>query len=219
MGGHVFISHSSRDREHVEYLCDVLERNGYSCWFAPRDVGSAGDWAGEVVTAIKHCRVFLLVLSRHSNQSEEVERELHQLKRKPLVVVRVDAVEPSETLSYFARSSQWLDQFALPGEEFQARLLEAIGNPQRRGSKPLNVLLLWLNRAGSASRAAIWIGAFAALLTFLTKAFLDGFTPPGTEPLRGGALGIVFAFWTCCAWGLDGVRRVWNTGRAKREGR
>lgn len=70
-----FISHSSKDQALTERLAGMLETEGVTAWFTPRDVQTS-DFAGEIVTAIRHSREFVLILSEHSLRSEHVLNEI-----------------------------------------------------------------------------------------------------------------------------------------------
>lgn len=72
----VFISyHTGSSAQIVRQICAALEGAGISCWYAPRNV--EGDYAGSIVRAINGCRVFLLILNRNSNISEDVRNEIN----------------------------------------------------------------------------------------------------------------------------------------------
>jgi hypothetical protein len=203
MAGPVFISHSNQDKGAVEQICQILESRGYPCWFAPRNIKAAALWSLEVVRAIRRCRAFVLVLSSNSNQSQEVARELHLLRRKPLIVVRVGDVKPSDGLAFFVTSGQWLDRFARPDAHFEADLVSAIEDPPKRNWSvdPVD-RLRWFPLA---IRRFVLLAVFAAAMTLATILFFDFFLPAGAPPLRGGPLAVVVAFWLCARWALGYV--------------
>src|SRR4051812_22063743 len=95
-----FISYASDDQEAAETISRYLERNGVTCWIAPRDVRPGADYAAEIVTAIETSAVFVLVLSEHANDSPFVSREVERAvsKGKPVFPVRVREVMPSKSL-------------------------------------------------------------------------------------------------------------------------
>jgi len=72
----VFISyHTGSSAQTVRQICAALEGAGISCWYAPRNV--EGDYASSIVRGINGCRVFLLILNRNSNISEDVRNEIN----------------------------------------------------------------------------------------------------------------------------------------------
>ena len=72
----VFISYSTIDAPSAETLRNVLEKNGLSCWMAPRDIPGGSNYTKEIPGAIRNCKVFLLVLSKNAQTSQWVLKEL-----------------------------------------------------------------------------------------------------------------------------------------------
>lgn len=72
----VFISYSTRDREVAYAIRAWLRENGISCWMAPESIPTGSNYTKEIPAAIRGCKVFLLLLSEHSQQSPWVLREL-----------------------------------------------------------------------------------------------------------------------------------------------
>jgi hypothetical protein len=72
----IFISHSTRDRVFVERIVGILHRHGIACWYAPTAILGAQQWQDEIGRALGRCNWFLLVLSKNSQESKWVEREL-----------------------------------------------------------------------------------------------------------------------------------------------
>ena len=60
----VFISYSTKDSDQTQYLCNLLEGAGISCWMAPRDIPAGKSWAESIVDGLKGCElvVFLCLL-------------------------------------------------------------------------------------------------------------------------------------------------------------
>src|SRR5208282_6668663 len=74
----VFISYSSEDKGIAFGVCRALEAGGLTCWLAPRDVMAGRPDSGQISEAIRRARVFVLVLSRNSDQSRQVLREVER---------------------------------------------------------------------------------------------------------------------------------------------
>lgn len=72
----IFISYSTIDTTQAETVRNILENNGFSCWMAPRDIPGGSNYTKEIPIAIRNCKVFLLVLSTHSQSSHWVLKEL-----------------------------------------------------------------------------------------------------------------------------------------------
>lgn len=108
---HVFVSYSSRDREIADLVKSFLEEAGRKVWIAPRDVPPGVTYPEAIISAIRDCEVGLLVLSEQSNHSPHVLREVERISSdgKPLFVLRLDEIDLSDGLAYFASLLQWLE--------------------------------------------------------------------------------------------------------------
>lgn len=72
----VFISYSSKDFDKVNSVKNILEINGISCWMAPQCIPTGSSYAKEIPMAIKNCKVFLLMLTSKSQESQWVPKEV-----------------------------------------------------------------------------------------------------------------------------------------------
>ena len=72
----VFISYSTVDTVPAETVRNVLEKNGLSCWMAPRDIPGGSNYTKEIPIAIRNCKVFVLILSKNAQSSHWVLKEL-----------------------------------------------------------------------------------------------------------------------------------------------
>ena len=90
----IFISYSSNDRDKAEQLSELLASGGVSVWIDRQGIVGAEKWATEIVEGINSCSTFLLLISPHSIESENVLRELSLASEKrkrvlPVVLKRV----------------------------------------------------------------------------------------------------------------------------------
>src|SRR4030081_890944 len=124
MAHDVFISHSSNNRTTANAVCAALESIGIRCWIAPRDVLPGRSHSGEITRAIQQSRAFVLIFSEHSNNSEQVLREVQLAANSHLHIVqfRIDAVLPSEDLEYYLSGPHWLDAVTPPLENHLGQL-------------------------------------------------------------------------------------------------
>ena len=108
---YIFISHSSKDFEIAEKVCDYLEENGHKCFLAPRDIRSGQIYAQELVEAIDRSDVILVLLSKAANESPHVLREIERAvsKKIAILVYRLEEVELSKSLEYFLMTHQWIN--------------------------------------------------------------------------------------------------------------
>lgn len=72
----IFISYSSIDLPQAETVRNVLEKNGLSCWMAPRDIPGGSNYTKEIPIAIRNCKIFVLILSDSAQNSHWVLKEL-----------------------------------------------------------------------------------------------------------------------------------------------
>lgn len=112
----VFISYSKEDKPTADAVCGSLEAAKIRCWIAPRDVLAGMNWGGSIIRAIGECRVMVLVFSSHSNNSQQVLREVERAVNKSVVIVpfRIENVEPSEDMEYYVSAPHWLDAVTPP---------------------------------------------------------------------------------------------------------
>jgi hypothetical protein len=88
MAHDVFLSHSSQDKSVADAACAALESDAIRCWIAPRDVQPGRTFAGEINRAIQRSKVMVLIFSAHSNQSEQVLREVQLASNSHLHIVQ-----------------------------------------------------------------------------------------------------------------------------------
>jgi TIR domain len=112
----VFISYSSKDKPAADAACAVLEANGIRCWIAPRDVIPGGEYGAAIVDAIERCRVMVLIFSSNANESAQIRREIERAVKKGVTIipVRIEEVEPTQSMEYFLGAIHWLDALTPP---------------------------------------------------------------------------------------------------------
>ena len=81
----IFVSHSTKDKTVSDAVCAALENGGIRCWVAPRDVQPGRSFAGEITRAIQESKIMVLIFSAHSNNSEQVLREVQLVQRQHAV--------------------------------------------------------------------------------------------------------------------------------------
>ena len=68
-GYDLFFSYSTKDAEAALSLVEAVESQGSKCWIAPRDIPTSKSWAGAIIEGLNESRVFLILLTENSNQS------------------------------------------------------------------------------------------------------------------------------------------------------
>ena len=167
-----FISHAKADAKKAQAIADGLEARGFKCWIAPRDVKAGRTYGDEIIRGIESARAFILVLSKASNESTFVAREVERAvsKGKPVLALRMANVQPGPALELFIASTQWIDAF--PGkltpyiERLAERLAEEegieIAEAEGKVSPP-GRLPKWAIPAGAAASVLLLIGFGFAL--------------------------------------------------------
>ena len=128
MAHDVFISHSTKDKSVSDAVCAALENAGIRCWIAPRDVRPGRSFAGEITRGIQQSKAMVLVFSTHSNNSEQVLREVQLAVAAHLHIVqfRIEEVVLNDDLQYFLGTPHWLDALTPPLENHIGRLESSI---------------------------------------------------------------------------------------------
>jgi hypothetical protein len=124
----IFISYSSKDKPTADAACAVLEANGIRCWIAPRDVVPGGEYGAAIVDAIERCCAMVLIFSSNANESAQIRREIERAVKKGVTIipVRIEDVEPTQSMAYFLGAIHWLDALTPPLERHLQHLAETI---------------------------------------------------------------------------------------------
>lgn len=102
-----FISYESHDKEIAFKVCEYLESRGLTCWIAPRDI-HAGEYAGEIVRAIKEAGSFVVVVSSGTSRSAHVRNEVSLAFESgcTLVPFMLEDVTLDDSLKYYFAGKQ-----------------------------------------------------------------------------------------------------------------
>ncbi|MBR3824607.1 MAG: toll/interleukin-1 receptor domain-containing protein [Lachnospiraceae bacterium] len=134
---YLFLSHSSKEYDIAEKICDYLENHGHSCFLAPRDIRSGHIYAQEIMEGIESTDAMLVLLSKASNESPHVLREVESAvsKNKTVFVYQLEEVELSKSLQYFLMTHQWIGKFSDGNYDGILQSITQYGEPngERRG--------------------------------------------------------------------------------------
>jgi hypothetical protein len=136
--GVCFISYAAEDRGQCQSIRDALVAAGIECWMAPDSVRPGGsDWASSVIAGIKRCEVFLLVISRHANTSENVKDELEQAKahRRTIIPFFLEPLQLNDHFELALRRRQWRDDVSTEWETRLLKLAEEIKLMGQQGNR------------------------------------------------------------------------------------
>jgi hypothetical protein len=198
MAHDIFISHSAHDKAVADAVCAALENAGIRCWIAPRDVQLGRSFAGEITRAIQQSKAMVLIFSAHSNNSEQVLREVQLAVTSHLHIVqfRIEDVLPNDDLTYYLSTPHWLDALTPPLENHLQRLVTSIkallnapgeestksaaaaATPVPARKQQLSLRMLWI------ALALAIVGGIGALYYFKVAApKVDDRSRPVAEPL------------------------------------
>jgi len=107
----IFISHSSKDKELSNSLCQYLEERGLRCWIAPRNILIGKDYGQSIIEGIQSSKVMIIIFSKFANESSfvksEVERAFHY--KLHLLPFKIDSILPEKKFELFLSSAHWLE--------------------------------------------------------------------------------------------------------------
>src|SRR2546421_11891803 len=128
MAHDVFLSQSAQDKAVADAVCAALEKAAVRCWIAPRDVQPGRSFAGEITRAIQQSKAMVLIFYAHSNNSQQVLREVQLAVSSHLHIIqlRIEDVRPNDDLTYFLSTPHWLDALTPPVEKHLQRLVAAV---------------------------------------------------------------------------------------------
>ncbi|MFT3724606.1 MAG: toll/interleukin-1 receptor domain-containing protein [Hyphomonadaceae bacterium] len=112
--GQVFLSYATEDAAIARQVADGLRAAGVSVWIAPDSILPGQAYNEAIVAGLKASDTLAVLVSRASNASKHVMREvgLADTHGKRIVPVRIEAVEPSDGLTYYLSLPQWVEWHA-----------------------------------------------------------------------------------------------------------
>lgn len=72
----IFISYRSTEAEHARWIKEFIEANNVKCWMAPDCIPGGSNYEREIPVAIENCKAVILVVSKKSQRSKWVRREV-----------------------------------------------------------------------------------------------------------------------------------------------
>lgn len=165
----VFISYSTQNASAARSLSEALSRAGIAFWMAPQSIAPGEDYTEALAKALKTCDRVILLLSRQSNASRYVRREIHLAlsNAKHVIPVRLEAFELQGGLEFLISSSQFVDATAIDSAEWLPRVISAATEPvdqppralKSSGFFRLDMSMLALTAASIASFIALILSA------------------------------------------------------------
>lgn len=123
----VFVSYSSEDRNFVNTIVQMMKEEKLVYWKAPEMIPAGSSYAREIPRAIRECDVFLLVLSRTSQKSIWVEKEIDSAisHRKTIIPFQIDDVPLNDTFRFYLNNVQMIS-YVLDKEDAFAELKQQL---------------------------------------------------------------------------------------------
>jgi hypothetical protein len=124
----VFISYSHKDKSVADAVSSLMETNGIRCWIAPRDITPGAPFAEAIIDGIKGSKVFVLIYSSNSNQSNQVIKEVDRAVHHGLAIIplRLEDVPMSKQLEYYVSDVHWLDALTPPIDNHINKLCKVV---------------------------------------------------------------------------------------------
>ena len=113
MSEEIFISYSRKDREKVLSLASIMRSLGATVWLDESAIDGATLWSQEIVSAIRKSKVFVLVLSSYSTDSENVIKEVALASEggKKILPIMLENIKIPESMAYPLAGIQRVDFF------------------------------------------------------------------------------------------------------------
>jgi hypothetical protein len=130
MAHDVFVSYSTKDKTVADTIVASLEKNGIRCWYAPRDIRPSDNWAKAISNAIEKSRLFLLIFSDNSNQSQHVLDELNVAISQEIMILpfRIENLQPDGAMRLHLSSRHWLDAYDPSWESYIKNLITTVSS-------------------------------------------------------------------------------------------
>ena len=149
-----------------------------------------------IPAAIEQAGAFVLIFSSSANTSEYISRELDHAvtKRKPIIPVRLENIQPSGSVGFYVATSQWLDAFPPPIEPHLANLIKTTRRSLGVRAPSAKVVVAPSSKARSPESAR---PAISALLTATSSE-----APAREFPTAGHWLAGIASFVAVAALGI-----------------
>ena len=104
----VFISYASANRDRVLAVVGMLRGRGVDIWIDENRIPGAGNYGPEIVKGIKKCKLLLLMGTRESLSSKNVQQEVSLAWKydKPMLPLMLDACDIPEAFAYWLEARQ-----------------------------------------------------------------------------------------------------------------
>lgn len=115
----VFISYSRLDKDKALKIFEVLKQRGIAVWY-DKLIEPGENWREAIVEQLKQSRVMLVLISAHSQKSNELKKELAiaSAEAVPLLGIRLEDIKLSGAFAYELTGLNWFDIFDEPPQRY-----------------------------------------------------------------------------------------------------
>ena len=179
----VFISYSRSDREIADAICRELKSKGLKYWMDTKIPGGEF-FDDEIIAALEKSNIVILIFSKNSNASPHVTTEIANAFEmgKPIIVYRIDEIEPEGKMQYYLANKNWLDSFP----DYRTNLKTLITDAKR--------LIESGGGSGSKYRVAIVIAVALILIAVVSLMAFSGNNTIDTSTTNSSSNDIVIDY-------------------------
>ena len=137
---HIFLSYSRKDSDYALQFAGELRARGAKLWMDTASLTAAETWSAEIVSAIRECSTFMVLLSPSAVSSQNVTKELLLASEllKPIVPIELEECQMSDAMTYALAG---LHRISAKDEDSLTRWLVKFGITDD-SSKPLSLAKL-----------------------------------------------------------------------------
>ncbi|MCH5314758.1 MAG: TIR domain-containing protein [Eubacterium sp.] len=105
---YAFISYSSKNQNMADSTRHLMKTEGIPCWMAPYDIPAGSKYAFVINDALKNCACLVLLLTKESQNSEFVEKEVERAitYRKPIVTIQLENIKLNSGFEFYIGNQQ-----------------------------------------------------------------------------------------------------------------
>ena len=171
MNNRIFISYSSKDASIAYKLVEYVERQGYSCWIAPRNITPGKDYTDLLNDALKGCPALIFIASEKSLRSQWVKKELTTAVsyNKKIIPFKIQNVVLDGGMEFILNNVQWIDASSNTSSHFP-EIIEGLGFPPNSDSNDTNIIPVdkKTGRVNNTTKIAIIVaGLLVVMLTLI----------------------------------------------------
>lgn len=136
-GHKVFISYSRKDIEIAKGICDTLNKMKIPYWIDIDGVYSGANFKELIVNAISSSEIVLFLSSEHSNQSDNVAKEISIADKygKVIIPVRLDSSPMNPKMDYDLAGIDFVDLFSFEEKSLKKLRNAILGHLAMNNSK------------------------------------------------------------------------------------